>query len=99
MYIIAIRDNTTEDISFVKYQEEWSIQVGISWTNGELLCDCVREIEFLKGKGYDSSMIDKVKKIPDRCGFKRYTALYAETDIYGRVNLDLDLKDILCKRQ
>ena len=73
MYYVAIRNNKTREIRLRQENLEWDEYSHFWWTEGNMSCDCNRELEFeraIRNEPYHDT----------KCGEKRYSVLYAVVD-------------------
>ena len=65
-YVAGIRDNTTGEVRFSLWKEEWTEHSLFLWTGGDLGCDCQRHLIF-----HEKTRERYHDDVP--CGSRRYT--------------------------
>lgn len=89
MYKVAIRNNATGEVAIAEIGLDWKFPSEEDsgdifwWTEGNMGCDCNRELEWRRAKD---------EEIPDdfdyECGDGRFSVLYAELPDGERVSID-----------
>lgn len=87
-YSVFIRCNATGEVRESKQELDWGESTEFWWTDGNMGCDCNRELEFVRAGGPGPSHDPHWNDLQTECGDSRYSALYAILPDGTRVQLD-----------
>ena len=82
MHHVAIRNNETGEVLLCEQNVEWNDNSLFWWLEGNMSCDCNRELEWAYAKGEPIDFDDA------KCSDGRFTALYALLEDGTKINLE-----------
>jgi hypothetical protein len=72
MYQVAIKNNSTGEIRLCSQDLDWDESSFFWWTQGNMGCDCNRELEFYRARGVELEEV--------WCGEGRYSVCFVLVD-------------------
>jgi hypothetical protein len=82
MYKVAIKKNDTGEVHLCEMDLNWEDHSEWWWTEGNMGCDCNRELQWLRAANENPSLGDV------KCSDNRFTVLYAKLPDGTKIEID-----------
>ncbi len=77
-YSVDIRNNATGEVRTCSQRDlAWNDSSVFWWTEGNMSCDCNRELEFVRAGGPGPDDDPRWNDLDTECGFERFTVIRA----------------------